>query len=329
VATTLALAVLAYGAFRLQVAGATAAPEPVAVGIVQAHLPLGSQWRREFYGRNLAAYLERTDDILRRGDVRLVVWPENAMTFFLSEEPAYRAAIARVLRPFEADLVAGGPTAIPGAPPSYLNSAFHLAPDGEIRGRYDKRLLLPFAEYFPFRRFDFLRRSFGRVREFTPGERTPLLETGAGPAGVVICNEGFFPEPAAERVSDGARFLINLANDSWLADPKYSHPAFDMVALRAVEQRRWIVRASTAGPSALLDPFGRVLKRTELFSTAAIAGEIEPRDDRTLYARLGDAFAWGCVLATALGWIAAARRGRAASAPATGRSAPAAPPAAA
>ncbi len=108
------------------------------------------------------------------------------------------------------------------------------------------------------------RRRFGRVREFTPGAGSTLIDTPAGHAGVVICNEGFLPEPAAERVRRGAAVLVNLANDSWLQDPKFSEPAFDMVTLRAVEQRRWLVRASTGGPSALVAPVGRVVAGTAL-----------------------------------------------------------------
>ncbi len=312
-AVALVLGVSGYGAYRLRAASLVASDAtvpPVPVAVVQAHLPFGSQWHRDFYGRNLETYLEATAAVLRASRPRLVVWPENAMTFFVADEPGYRRAIAGVLRPYDAELVAGGPQALDGAPERYLNAAFLIAPDGEIRARYDKRLLLPFAEYFPFGTVDLLRRSFGRVREFTPGDGPLLLTTAAGPAGMLICNEAFFAETAATRVRAGATVLLNLSNDSWLADPKYSEPAFDMVTFRAVEQRRWIVRASTAGPSAIVDPFGRVVARTRLFETTTLAGSVEPRTDGTLYGRIGDAFAWACGAATALASFAFRRRAR-------------------
>jgi apolipoprotein N-acyltransferase len=72
-----------------------------------------------------------------------------------------------------------------------------------------------------------------------------------------------------------------------------------MVTLRAVEQRRWIIRASTAGPSALIDPFGRVIRRTSLLSETVLAGTVQPLDGTTLYGRIGDVFAWLCVGVTA------------------------------
>jgi apolipoprotein N-acyltransferase len=94
--------------------------------------------------------------------------------------------------------------------------------------------------------------------------------------------------------------LVNLANDSWLGEAKYSEPAFDMIRLRAVEQRRWIVRASTAGPSGFIDPYGRIVARTPLFESTTLSGTVSPLAVVTPYARAGDAFAWACVGTTLL-----------------------------
>src|SRR5262249_52404776 len=93
----------------------------------------------------------------------------------------------------------------------------------------------------------------------------------------------------------------------WLAAPKYSEPAFDMVRLRAVEQRRWIVRASTAGPSGLVDPLGRIVARTSLFQTTTLAGGVTPMDVITPYARIGGAPAWACVAVTVTALLARRR----------------------
>jgi apolipoprotein N-acyltransferase len=298
-------ATLAYGQFRLAGAGAPVAGPRVAV--VQANLDSGTQWRRELYGENLEAHLRLTDRAAREG-ARLVVWPENAMTFFVEREPLYREAIARVLAPRGVQLVAGGPRVVEDANPTYYDSAFVISPAGAIEGRYDKEHLLPFAEYFPLPELDFLRRSFGRVRELTPGGPTPPLPTIAGPAGVLICNEAMFPEVARARVRAGAAVLLNLTNDTWMNDAKYSAIAFDMIVLRAVEQRRFLVRASTAGPSAIVDPLGHVLVRTDLSTAGLAAAAVAPRTEQTPYARIGDAFAFACVAVTV---VALARRLRA------------------
>jgi apolipoprotein N-acyltransferase len=258
---------------------------------------VGAQWQPADYGRNLAQYLRLTAEALDAGRAPLVVWPESAMTFFLEEEPDYRRAVAGVLAPRGAELVAGAPRAADARHATFSNSAFLLAPDGAIAARYDKQRLLPFAEYFPLS-VDLLRRRFGRVRQFTPGEAAAPLDTVAGRAGVLICNEAFFGDLAAARVRDGATLLVSLANDTWVSDAQFARMALDMARLRAVEQRRWLVRASTWGPSALVDPFGRTTVATEPATAATIAGTIEPLGGVSPYARLGDAFAVACALVT-------------------------------
>lgn len=276
------------------------------VSVVQTNLDVGSQWREELYGRNLDAYLVRTREALRRHRPALVVWPESAMTFFVEDEPTFRVAIQRDLATTGADLVAGGPRkASDGPQDRYYNSAFLVRPDGRIPAIYDKQLLLPFAEYVPTFGVDVLRRRFGRVREFSPGATATLLPTAAGLAGVVTCNESLFSDPSAARVRAGAEILIALANDSWLGDARYAEQALDMAIFRAVEQRRYVVRASTSGPSAIIDPSGRVVASTGFASAEVLDGMVERRVDRTFYGRFGDVFAWLCF---AIAAIASTRR---------------------
>jgi apolipoprotein N-acyltransferase len=304
--------VLAYGGLQLRRAPAGSAPAdaaPVGVAIVQGNLDLGSQWRQEFYGRNLETYMRLTQAALDAEAARVVFWPESAMTFFLDEEPLYRAAIARVLQPHGAELVAGAPRFVGSrSVPTYYNTAFLLAPDGSIRAWYDKQRLLPFAEYFPLRSVALLRRRFARVREFQPGVSTSLLHTAAGPAGIVICNEAVFPDIPAARVRDGAAYLVNLANDTWVSDRSFSEQLFDIVSLRAVEQRRYLVRASTSGVSAIVDPWGRPQVVSEPFTQAWVSGAVHQADGVTFYCRAGDLFAGACVAAAGAGLLARTRR---------------------
>jgi apolipoprotein N-acyltransferase len=308
VAATVALGVVAYGEYRI--ATMSTAPHDaraMSVAMIQGNLDVGSQWREELYGRNLDTYLRLTSQALAESRPQVVFWPEATLTFFLENEPLYRKAIAHVLAPSRAQLVVGGPRSVGNPARTYFNSIFLLAPDGEILATYDKQRLVPFAERFPFGSVALLRRHFARVREFTPGEPSAPLPTVVGPAGVTICNEAMFPEIAAARVRAGATFLVDPANDTWLT-PKFSAQQFDIVRLRTVEQRRYLVRASTSGPSAIVDPLGNVPVRTKFMTRAAIAGTIYPSTTVTLYCRIGDLFAWAC---TAAAIIATLRRARA------------------
>jgi apolipoprotein N-acyltransferase len=298
VAASIALVLLAvsYGGASLWRASAEDLGPPTPVAIVQGNLDLGSQWRSEMYGRNLDAYLRLTWDAGKKSAPRIVFWPESALTFFLADEPSYRAAIGRVLTPLGSQLITGGPRSEPAGDgePAYFNATFLVSPSGDVLAWQDKTKLLPFAEYFPLPSLDLLRRKFGRARQFSVGDAHPPMSSVAGRVGVVVCNESMFPEPAADRVANGADLLVNPANDSWFGSLKYSLQAFDMARLRAVEQRRYLVRTSTAGPSAIIDPWGRVESASTPFAKEWIQGTVRTSSATTVYHRLGDLFAIAC-----------------------------------
>jgi len=286
------------------------------VGIVQGNIDLGARWRRELYGQTLSTYLEMTRALLdEKPD--LVVWPETAMMFFVDREPLYRASIASFLRGSSAQLLAGAPRYLEDPQTRYFNSVFLLDASGAIRDHYDKEKLLPFAERFPFGG-DLVRRNFGRVREFAVGSDTAPLDSSIGRIGVVVCNEAMYPEYVRNRVLGGAQVLANLTNDTWIDDAGYSRMAFDMAALRAVETGRYLIRASTAGPSAIVDPGGRVSGRTPLFTRTSLLGVVEARDHLTWYVRHGDVFAIACCLLSSIALLVALSKGVAAGRNPTG-----------
>lgn len=307
VAAVVVASCLAYGFATLR--DAPGGPLPgaaVRVGLVQPDLDPASHWSPGLYGSNLALYLKLSEELTHREDVDLLLWPESAMTFFLEDEPDYRRAIASHLGRLDVELLAGAPRLDGDA---FLNSLYLLSPGGTIEGRYDKRVLIPFAEYAPLGWFDILRRKFGAVREYRAGSPRPPLPTRAGPAGVLICNESMFGELAAERVREGAEILINAVHDGWIPSAEYAEQQFQLATWRAVEQRRYLVRISTSGPSAVVDPWGRVRARSDAFVEATIATAVEPRSDRTVYGRVGDLFAVLCgVVTLATTGLALARR---------------------
>ena len=218
------------------------------------------------------------------------------MTFFYDQQPGLRRAIGAVLRSREAELVAGIPHQGESSE-DYHNSVYLISPDAEVVARYDKQYLLPFAEYLPLPG-DWFRKPFERFREFQFGGPARLLPTRAGPAGILVCNEAVLPEIARQRVRQGAVYLVNPSNDSWSRDPQFTGQWSDIISFRAIEQRRYLVRASTSGPSAIIDPWGRVLASTESYERGVTSGRIEPRTELSVYGRVGDLFGWLCVAST-------------------------------
>jgi apolipoprotein N-acyltransferase len=118
------------------------------------------------------------------------------------------------------------------------------------------------------------------------------------------------PEVAGQRVGAGAQYLVSPTNDTWISEEKYTAQQFDMAVMRAIEQRRYVVRVSTAGPSAVIDPWGRVQVTTEPLTRQVILGTVQKSDKRSFYGVVGDFFAFSCVLATLAGVMVSRRKGR-------------------
>lgn len=310
VATAILLAsVLAYGVVALRRVEPVGSPS-VVVAVVQPNLPVGGGWLDEREDARLRSLVRLTHEALEARSADVVYWPESAMRFRLADEPTFRAYLAHEIGSRGAELVAGGPRRVeaPGRDEPDRNSVFSLTREGRIAGYYDKERLLPFAEYYPLGSRAWVRRDPDAVPVFSPGVPRPPLPSAAGPTGVLVCNEVFFGDAARDRVARGAEVLLNPANDSWFGDRQYSEMAADMSRLRAVEQRRPLVRVSTAGPSSVVGPAGRLLAETEPFERAWIGAEVGRRTSASPYLHLGDAFAQTCLLVTLLA-LALSRRG--------------------
>jgi apolipoprotein N-acyltransferase len=293
----------AYGRYRLNQPLPSEPAIPIAV--VQGNNNLGSQWKAEYYGEGLDTYLRLSESAATQHP-RVLIWPESALTFFLAREPQYQARIARLLRDSDSDLIVGAPHIEDGDParPHYFNSAFYVVAGGELRQRYDKVHLMPFGEYFPLRTIEFLRRRFERVRYFTPGDDLRLLDTRLGKTAVVICFEAMFPELVRARMNAGAEVLVNLSNDAWLGNGAGPPQHAAMTIFRAVENRTWVVRATTTGVSMVIDPYGRVRAEAPRLEPAVLQASIIPLRIDTIYKRYGDTFAFACPAISAIAMFA-------------------------
>jgi apolipoprotein N-acyltransferase len=316
-ATSLALLpavlMLVYGLWRIESAGPPSANAMRRVSVIQGNLDNALRWNPDRYGLNISTYVNATSSAVRAWNPSLVIWPESAVTVFLEEEPGWRRFIAEGLGD-RASLLTGAirREELTGARAEerFFNSVYLITGAGALAGRYDKQYLIPFSEYFPLPQLDVLRRRFGAARVFSAGVKTSPLETPIGRIGVLTCNEAMLPEVAARRVAEGATVLVSPSNDGWIRDEKFANHMLAIVSLRAIEQGRWLVRASTSGPSAIIDPLGRIVDQTAFLEQATLAGQVESLHGRTPYGRFGDAFAAACAVAVVAGLLASTLRWR-------------------
>ena len=192
----------------------------------------------------------------------------------------------------------------------YQNSAFLIDADGKVRGKYSKAHLVPFGEYVPLKRWlPFLGIMVAQVGDFTAGTVGETISWGGRRLGVLICYEAIFPYIGRAVANNGAQLLVNITNDAWYGFTAAPYQLFSMTVFRAVENRRALVRAANTGISGFVDPAGRVLSKTALFEESAAVMNVPLLSGRTVYARIGDGFAWlALAVAAALVAAKAARR---------------------
>jgi apolipoprotein N-acyltransferase len=161
-----------------------------------------------------------------------------------------------------------------------------LIRDGRFAGRYDKMALLPFAESNP------LQALLPRDVHYSPGESLRLLETSVLRVGAFLCSEALDPSLPRRLVRSGAQLLANPANDDWFGGPAPARIHLYTAAARAIENRRYLVRTTPTGYSAIIDPHGRVTAVGDLGGAEVVVGHVRASHAVTLYQQIGEAPAW-------------------------------------
>ncbi len=302
VTTAVLLAViLAYGAAKLYTVPSSFKRAPnINIAMIQGNIEQGDKWNEKMAQENLDVYRSGVQK-LRNAPLDLIIWPEASY-------PAYLKTTLASLRPqtlgFTGMELTRQPYTLLGAvaeePTGDMrNSAFLFDARGRIEGMYHKAHLVPFGEYVPYRKlFFFAKKLTAPVGNFIEGSSYEPLEFDGNRMGVLICYEDIFPEISRKTVKAGAQFLANVTNDAWygVSSAPYQHLAISV--FRAVENRRFMVRATNSGVSAVVDPWGRILMQSKIFERSIMVGTIVPLEDLSPYTRLGDWLAWGAVAYT-------------------------------
>ena len=291
----LALSAL-YGYVRiLQVDAASVQGEPLHIGVVQGNMGLVE--KREDSAEGLRRHKRLTGELRQKG-VELVVWSESSVTFGVSED---------MYKPFLRDNVSahlGVPTIFGGViireDPNdprmerLFNTALSSNAKGEITGRYDKHYLLAFGEYLPFGdTFPILHEWSKNSGRFSSGDTMdplPLVtKTGTHNISALICYEDILPGFTNDVVNHARpELLVNMTNDAWFGDTSEPYEHLALSTFRAIEHRRYLVRSTNSGVSAIVDPVGRVIAHTPTFQSAKLDGIVYLLQGGTIYEVIGN-----------------------------------------
>lgn len=296
----LVVATSAYGWVRLRQPAGPASGDPIRVAAVQGNISLNASDSEisEVFFRDYPRMIDRA---AVQGS-SLVILPESPNPHFFQSDLLYRRHLVELARRYRVGVLFNN-TAYEGPSRNlrYFNSALLVDEEGSLASRYDKVHLVPFGEYVPWRGIlTFVTPLVREVSEFSPGRDFTLGTFRGRPFGTFICYEAIFPELVRTFSFRGAEFLINITNDAWFGATAAPEQHFQMVQVRAIENRRYVARAANSGVSGIIAPSGRILARTAIFRQALLVGDLVPYRVKTLYVRHGDVFAWACVGITAL-----------------------------
>lgn len=279
---------LGWGAWRLH---SFAAPPPpdraLDIAVVQASVPQRERFQPGSALRNTLHHEALTRRLLKEQPADVVIWSETAVDEDLDRSPELERRLHRLVDETGVPLVTGAPRSANGA---RRNSVVLFLPGDDAFRVYDKQRLVPFSESEP-PALNWLEPLLAPLMEgepYVPGHEPTLLRLPGAALAAPVCFEISYPDLLREFDAAGAELVLNLSNDAWFGRSGFAETHLAHAPFRAVELRRWVVRATNTGISAFVDPAGRIVSRLGLFEEGVLRGRVVPRRARTLYARFGD-----------------------------------------
>jgi apolipoprotein N-acyltransferase len=299
-------AVLIYGQIRIRsVDRQAAAADKLTVGLVQTNRGAGD--KRQDPDSLLREHQEMSRSLASSRPLDLIVWPESVLRIeTMSREGSLPTALTgdtNIPTLFGAVLQVGE-----SSDAGIYGSALLMAANGRILGTYDKMVLVPFGEYIPFGEtfpalYALAPPAIGR---FLPGRIREPLPLGKYLLSVNICYEDIFPGQIRSLMRGGIErripdVLINLTNDSWYGRTTEPVEHLALASFRSIEHRRALVRSTNTGISAFVDPVGRIVTRSGVWTRETLVDRVAMMQGRTLYALAGDWLGWVCALLSLAG----------------------------
>lgn len=277
----LVIAVVAADVARARVAVSS---PTVHVAVAQGGISQREKWSPAVFEHTMAVYSDLTHRAAAQG-ASVVIWPETAITSFPLQDPSLLAYLERLASANKVWLLAG---AVDRPQEDMLfNSVIEFAPSGSFVKKYDKHILVPFAEYLPFERALRGLPLFGEASHFSSGPGPELFTAAGTRFGPLVCYESAFAPYAREIANSGADALVVVTDDAWFGDTSGPFQHAEMSVVDAVETGRWVVRGGDTGISEIIDPKGRIVGSLGLSDTAGVlAGAVGPPLDAP-YVRWG------------------------------------------
>lgn len=291
----------------------------VRLALIQGNVP---RTGLDFEGQRSAVLDNHVQETLRFAqDVRdgkaqkpdAVIWPENSSDIDPYSDPVANAAISRAAAAVGVPILVGAVVEAPDRT-NVLNQVIVWDPVTGPGAFYDKKHLVPFGEYLPFRQvLTKIITRFNRIpQDFVPGTKPGVLNIGGIDAATVICFEVAYDSAVRDAVNAGGQVILVPSNNASYGRTGQTEQQLAISQVRAVEHGRWVLEAATSGVSAVVSPDGKVLRRTAEFTADYLDSQVRLSSSKTVADRVG---AWPEWLAALAGLAAALLAGRSGGVP--------------
>lgn len=283
------LASVVYGIFTTRYFRNIEAPS-YKVALVQANIETEEKHNIKLFRQNTEAYIRITKNLY--AEKRLIIWPETVIQDWIY------TGIGNAANDPHLPQLEGGSSLLTGAltfdPPKQLhNSALAILSDNTVPPPYHKRILMPFGEYTPFGDiFPWLKELNATSGNFEAGQEALVFEYNIELANqkrhnmkvaALICYEDVVPALSRESTKKGAELLVNLANDAWFGDSVAPYEHHLIASFRAIENRRFLLRATNSGLTAIVNPIGETVSQLPVFSEGTLLAEVQLLSYKSVY----------------------------------------------
>lgn len=285
------------------------------VGLIQPNIDPNKKWEDGNLNEKIDTYFKLSEETIKKG-AKIIIWPETALPVYLLAGN-YADEVKRI-RHFVDNYGISILTGMPDANFFYnksnapldakplndgkvlytsYNSILLFNPNSTEVQKYGKMKLVPFGEKVPLVESlpflgDWIKWNVG-ISSWNTGRDTTIFQVNCAQnsknenikIGGIVCIESIYPIFTSVFAKKGAEFIAVVTNDSWYGDTSGPYQHKEMSVIRAVENKRSVVRAANGGISCLIDPLGRTVSETKMYTKTALVVDVPLNGELTFYTK--------------------------------------------
>ncbi len=292
------LATLIYGMIRTNHFDLLPATEKK-ISIVQSEVSIQKSQGVSYLAADPNRYLALSEALVPTNQPDLIIWPETVIVRPVPSNIRSVNESASIPYIENTNLITGS---LSFTNEDIHNSAFAILASGDILPPYHKQILMPFGEFMPLAEtFPFLADLNPNFAPITPGNEIRIFNLANGIKAVpLICYEDLTPAISREASAQGGNILVNISNDAWFGKSAAALQHNLIASFRAIENRRFLARATNSGLSAVIDPTGQVVAQIPLFTEGLINTKIKLIEERTIFTNFYGSYFWLMVVIISL-----------------------------